>query len=70
MYEYIKFVADRLMVQLGYDKYYNAKNPFPFMDNIGLEGMSNFFEQRVSEYSSAASVIKQEDKHFVLSEDF
>lgn len=70
MYEYIKFVADRLIVQLGYEKYYNAKNPFPFMDNIGLEGMSNFFETRVSEYQNAASVIKAEDKHFELSEDF
>jgi ribonucleotide reductase beta subunit family protein with ferritin-like domain len=70
MYEYIKFVADRLSQQLGYEKIYNVDNPFPFMETIGLDGMGNFFEGRVSEYTSASSVIKQEDKHFVLSEDF
>ena len=70
MYEYIKFVADRLMVQLGHEKYYNAENPFSFMDTIGLEGMTNFFESRVSQYQHSSSVIKQEDKHFDFSEDF
>ena len=70
MYQYIKFVADRLSQQLGYDKIYNVDNPFPFMETIGLDGMGNFFEGRVSEYTSASSVIKQEDKHFILSDDF
>ena len=70
MYQYIKFVADRLSQQLGYDKIYNVENPFPFMETIGLDGMGNFFEGRVSEYTSASSVIKQEDKHFILSDDF
>jgi ribonucleotide reductase beta subunit family protein with ferritin-like domain len=51
MIEYIKFVADRLSVQLGYEKIYNIKNPFDFMELISLEGKSNFFEKRVTEYA-------------------
>ena len=43
MKEYIKFIADRLVVQLGYEKIYEAKNPFPFMDRINLEHKTNFF---------------------------
>ena len=55
MSEYIEFVADRLITQLGYSKIYNTKNPFSFMDIINLEGKSNFFEKRVTEYSIANS---------------
>lgn len=51
MSEYIEFVADRLLVQLGYDKYFKTKNPFDWMELISLEGKTNFFESRVSEYS-------------------
>lgn len=51
MSEYIEFVADRLSVQLGYGKIYNTKNPFMFMERISLEGKTNFFEKRVSEYA-------------------
>lgn len=51
MCQYIKYVADRLVVQLGYDKVYNVGNPFDFMDRIGLNLKSNFFEHRSSEYS-------------------
>jgi ribonucleoside-diphosphate reductase subunit M2 len=51
MCDYIKYVADRLVVQLGYDKIYNVSNPFDFMDRIGLNLKSNFFEHRSSEYS-------------------
>ena len=51
MSEYIEFVADRLLVQLGYEKIYNSKNPFSFMEMIGIEGKTNFFEKRVSDYS-------------------
>jgi ribonucleotide reductase beta subunit family protein with ferritin-like domain len=47
---YIEFVADRLAVQLGIGKLYNATNPFDFMDLISLEGKTNFFEKRVAEY--------------------
>lgn len=50
MTEYIKFVADRLLVQLGYSKRYHASNPFPFMETISLEGKTNFFEKKVGEY--------------------
>lgn len=51
MSTYIEFVADRLAVQLGTPKIYNAGNPFDFMEMISLEGKSNFFEKKVSEYS-------------------
>ncbi|KAF7983880.1 hypothetical protein HWV62_18226 [Athelia sp. TMB] len=53
MRQYIEFVADRLLVSLGNDKLYHSTNPFDFMDMISLEGKTNFFEKRVSEYSKA-----------------
>lgn len=48
---YVEFIADRLLLALGYDKVYGVKNPFDFMDLISLQGKTNFFERRVSEYS-------------------
>ena len=53
MSRYIEFVADRLLTDLGYAKIYNATNPFPWMEMLGLEGKTNFFERRVSEYAKA-----------------
>jgi ribonucleotide reductase beta subunit family protein with ferritin-like domain len=53
MTEYIKFVADRLLLQLGYEKIWNSINPFPFMERSNLECRTNFFESRVAEYSKA-----------------
>ena len=53
MCQYIEFVADRLLVALGNDKLYNVTNPFDFMDMISLQGKTNFFEKRVSDYSKA-----------------
>lgn len=53
MSQYIEYVADRLIVQLGYAKYYNSENPFDFMQLISMENKTNFFEKRVSEYSLA-----------------
>ena len=53
MSQYIEFVADRLLVELGNDKVYNASNPFDFMDMISLQGKTNFFEKRVAEYQKA-----------------
>lgn len=53
MSDYIEFVADRLLVQLGYDKIWETKNPFTWMECISLEGKTNFFERRVSEYALA-----------------
>ena len=51
MSDYIEFVADRLLVQLGYPKLYNTSNPFDFMEMISLQGKTNFFEKRVGDYS-------------------
>jgi len=53
MAQYIEFVADRLLVALGCNKVYNSSNPFPWMELISLEGKTNFFEKRVSEYQKA-----------------
>ncbi|KAL1954170.1 hypothetical protein VTO42DRAFT_1578 [Malbranchea cinnamomea] len=64
MCQYIEFVADRLLVALGNKKYYNATNPFDFMENISLSGKTNFFEKRVGDYQKAgvmASTKKEED---------
>lgn len=68
MTQYIKFVADRLAVQLGYKKIYNVSNPFEFMELISLDSKTNFFEKRVSEYA-LATVTGKEDA-FDISEDF
>lgn len=51
---YIQFIADYTMTLLGYDKLYHAKNPFPFMDNICLQGKTDFFAKRVPEYRREA----------------
>ena len=53
MKQYIEYVADRLLNQLGYPKYYKTENPFDFMQLISMENKTNFFEKRVSEYSLA-----------------
>lgn len=53
MCQYIEFVADRLLLSLGNTKYYNATNPFDFMENISLAGKTNFFEKRVGDYQKA-----------------
>jgi ribonucleoside-diphosphate reductase subunit M2 len=68
MTQYIKFVADRLVVQLGYKKIYNVSNPFDFMELISLEGKTNFFERTVSEYSLANKTFN--DAVFELSDNF
>jgi ribonucleoside-diphosphate reductase subunit M2 len=51
MSQYIEFVADRLLTQLGYGKHYKTENPFDFMEMISMEGKTNFFEKRVGDYS-------------------
>ena len=68
MCQYIEFVADRLTVQLGYDKIYDKANPFEFMEMISIEGKTNFFEKRVSEYSLADKT--KTDDVFDMSLDF
>jgi ribonucleotide reductase beta subunit family protein with ferritin-like domain len=67
MSQYIRFVADRLCVQLGYKKIYNVSNPFDFMELISLEGKTNFFERKVGEYALAN---KKSEDAFSLNEDF
>lgn len=70
MCQYIEFVADRLLVALGYDKVYNATNPFPWMEMISLQGKTNFFEKRVAEYQKAGVTANKEDHTFSIDEDF
>jgi ribonucleoside-diphosphate reductase subunit M2 len=68
MCQYIEFVSDRLSVQLGYDKIYDTKNPFDFMDMISIEGKTNFFEKRVAEYALADKT--KNDDVFDFGDDF
>ena len=68
MNQYVKFVADRLCVQLGYDKIYNVSNPFTWMELISLEGKTNMFEKKIAEYSLANKT--KTDDIFELTEDF
>jgi len=71
MKQYIEFVADRLLVQLDCGKVFDVKNPFDFMDMICLEGKTNFFEKRVSEYQKAGVMNNNpEDNVFSLDADF
>ncbi|KAG1753929.1 ribonucleotide reductase small subunit [Suillus paluster] len=75
MCQYIEFVADRLLVSLGNEKFYNSTNPFDFMDMISMQGKTNFFERRVSDYAKAhvrhsdASTASS-SRVFSLHEDF
>jgi ribonucleoside-diphosphate reductase beta chain len=72
MCQYIEFVADRLLNELGCSKIYNSSNPFDFMEMISLQGKTNFFEKRVGEYQKAG-VMKEnstEKPKFSLDEDF
>lgn len=69
MSHYIKFVADRLLTALGTEKLYDVENPFDWMEQISLQGKSNFFEKRVGEYQKAG-VRHSEARIFSLDEDF
>tara|TARA_B110000037_G_scaffold159786_1_gene180356 strand:+ start:860 stop:1843 length:984 start_codon:yes stop_codon:yes gene_type:complete len=68
MSQYIEYVGDRLLNQLGYNKLYNVNNPFSFMELISLRPKGNFFEVRVSEYQKANVGKKKEE--FSLGDDF
>jgi ribonucleoside-diphosphate reductase beta chain len=70
MQQYIEFVADRLLVELGNSKVYNATNPFDFMELISLQGKTNFFEKRVGEYQKAGVTAGKQDNVFKIDEDF
>jgi ribonucleoside-diphosphate reductase subunit M2 len=67
---YIQFVADRLLTELECSKVYNVENPFDFMENISLDGKTNFLEKRVAEYQKAGVMSKNDDKKFTLDADF
>jgi ribonucleoside-diphosphate reductase beta chain len=71
MSQYLEYVTDSLLVQLGYTKMYNSENPFDFMQNIALQNKTNFFEKRVSEYSKAGVAKGESIKgSFSTDEDF
>ncbi|XP_035728172.1 ribonucleoside-diphosphate reductase subunit M2 B-like isoform X2 [Vespa mandarinia] len=70
MCEYIEFVADRLLVELGCQKIYMSKNPFDFMEQISLEGKTNFFEKKVGEYQKFGVMQEKVESHFTVNADF
>jgi ribonucleoside-diphosphate reductase beta chain len=70
MSQYIEFVADRLLLQLGYPKTYNSQNPFDFMERISLENKDNFFEKRTSTYAKAGVGKNQEEMKFTMDAAF
>ena len=71
MCQYIEFVADRLLMELGCSKVFHASNPFDFMEMISLQGKTNFFEKRVAEYQKAGVMNQEKEKpKFSLDEDF
>ncbi|PZX93939.1 ribonucleoside-diphosphate reductase [Flavobacterium aquariorum] len=61
MTQYLEFVADRLLVELGCDREYNVANPFDFMDMISLQGKTNFFEKKVAEYQKSGVKVTEGD---------
>jgi ribonucleoside-diphosphate reductase subunit M2 len=63
MKQYIEFVADRLLLALGNEKFYKVTNPFDFMENISLAGKTNFFEKRVADYQKAGVMAGTQKKH-------
>jgi len=70
MRQYIEFVEDRLLVELGCKKIYDSENPFDFMEHISLEGKTNFFEKKVGEYQKAGVMSKKDEMVFSLDADF
>uniref|UniRef100_A0A286XHG8 Ribonucleoside-diphosphate reductase subunit M2 n=1 Tax=Cavia porcellus TaxID=10141 RepID=A0A286XHG8_CAVPO len=65
-----EFVADRLMLELGFGKVFQVENPFDFMENISLEGKTNFFEKRVGEYQRMGVMSSPTENSFTLDADF
>lgn len=70
MQQYIEFVADRLLQELGNEKEFNVSNPFDFMEMISIQGKTNFFEKRVAEYQKAGVLDGKNNQNFSLDEDF
>ncbi|VDO81537.1 unnamed protein product [Haemonchus placei] len=70
MCQYIEYVADHLLVELGCEKIYKSKNPFDFMENISIDGKTNFFEKKVSEYQRPGVLSTEKERQFQLDADF
>ena len=70
MYEYIQFVSDRLLVQLGYQKIWGTANPFDFMESISMEGVTNFFESRPTQYQNSSVLNETNNNEYVIDDDF
>ena len=70
MKQYLEYVSDRLLIDLGVGKIYNSENPFDFMKNIAMENKTNFFEKRVGEYAKKGVGVKEESNAFSTEEDF
>ena len=71
MSQYIEFVADRWLSELGYDKMFGATNPFDFMEMISLQGKTNFFEKRVGDYQKSGVLsVNESSQAFSLDEEF
>lgn len=70
MSQYLEFVADRLLMDLGLVKRYNQENPFDFMVNIAISNRTNFFEKKVSEYSKMGVATNTGRSKFSTEEDF
>ena len=70
MTQYIQFVADRLLLSLGLNKFYKVTNPFDWMELISLQGKTNFFEKRVGDYQKAGVMVNRANQVFTLDADF
>lgn len=70
MSQYIEFVADRLLSELGCEKFFKTENPLDFMDQISMEVKTNFFEKKVSEYQKAGVMSSAKEREFSLNAEF
>jgi ribonucleoside-diphosphate reductase subunit M2 len=70
MSQYIEFVADHLLAELGLDKIYKRENPFDFMENLSIQGKTNFFEKKVAEYQRMGVMNQLEEREFSMDADF
>lgn len=70
MYQYIMYVVDRLLIELGYNKIWNVENPFDFMESLSLEGKTNFFESRPTQYQNSHVMNKNKNNSFEFNEEF
>ncbi|OMJ85107.1 hypothetical protein SteCoe_13631 [Stentor coeruleus] len=70
MSQYLEFIADRLLIALGCEKIYKVANPFEWMEMISMQGKTNFFEKRVSDYQKTGVMAKKDEQMFRLDVDF